>query len=303
MEESITNRFGGDWTKKKLQVLDRYLERYNTVLKNQSFRRIYIDAFAGTGYTSIPTNTSSSVENRSQSSTNMLFDIEMQRENDDLLEGSTRIALQTKIPFDEYFFIEKDAKFAGKLHELKSEFPDTKITILNGDANVKIVEICNRINWKRTRAVVFLDPFGMHVNFNTLLRLAQTNAADVLNLFPLGVALNRMLARTGDIPHGWQTKLNEILGTEDWYSKIYTKQEQVDLFGDIHETVIKQSIYQIGQFYIVRLESIFARVVEEPGILRNSTNNPMYLLCFAAANPKGSLIATRIARYLLRNLS
>lgn len=54
MGKSTDNIFGGEWTQKKLQVLEEYLERYNTALKNQPFRRIYIDAFAGTGYTSIP---------------------------------------------------------------------------------------------------------------------------------------------------------------------------------------------------------------------------------------------------------
>ena len=41
--------FGGQWTLEKLGILKRYLDAYTTVLKNQSFRLIYVDAFAGEG--------------------------------------------------------------------------------------------------------------------------------------------------------------------------------------------------------------------------------------------------------------
>ena len=42
--------FGGSWTEQKLEILKKYLETYNTVLKKQPFERVYIDGFAGTGY-------------------------------------------------------------------------------------------------------------------------------------------------------------------------------------------------------------------------------------------------------------
>lgn len=85
----------------------------------------------------------------------------MQQDSEKLLEGSARIALQTEIPFDEYIFIEKDPSFAGKLDELKSEFPNRNITVMNGDANDEIVNLCQSTDWSVTRSVVFLDPYGM----------------------------------------------------------------------------------------------------------------------------------------------
>lgn len=39
-------RFGGDWTIEKLDILSSYLDFYITALKNQPFNKIYIDAFA-----------------------------------------------------------------------------------------------------------------------------------------------------------------------------------------------------------------------------------------------------------------
>ena len=41
--------FGGAWTRIKLEALEKYLVAFNTALSKQSFTRLYIDAFAGTG--------------------------------------------------------------------------------------------------------------------------------------------------------------------------------------------------------------------------------------------------------------
>ena len=41
--------FGGVWTRIKLEALEKYLVAFNTALSKQSFTRLYIDAFAGTG--------------------------------------------------------------------------------------------------------------------------------------------------------------------------------------------------------------------------------------------------------------
>ena len=54
MDSRTSHRFGGAWTDEKLQVLEGYLSAYTTALKNTSFRKGYIDAFAGTGYRDAP---------------------------------------------------------------------------------------------------------------------------------------------------------------------------------------------------------------------------------------------------------
>jgi three-Cys-motif partner protein len=41
--------FGGIWTLIKLEAIGKYLRAFNLALSKQSFTRIYIDAFAGTG--------------------------------------------------------------------------------------------------------------------------------------------------------------------------------------------------------------------------------------------------------------
>ena len=45
--------FGGNWTEKKLNCLKQYIMAYEKVMKNQPFKLLYIDAFAGSGYREI----------------------------------------------------------------------------------------------------------------------------------------------------------------------------------------------------------------------------------------------------------
>ena len=49
----VEHRFGGHWTEIKLDMLHRYLRFYMTALKQKPFGKIYIDAFAGTGFRSV----------------------------------------------------------------------------------------------------------------------------------------------------------------------------------------------------------------------------------------------------------
>lgn len=41
--------FGGEHTRRKLDVVANYLAAYVTVMKKQSFRLFYVDGFAGSG--------------------------------------------------------------------------------------------------------------------------------------------------------------------------------------------------------------------------------------------------------------
>ena len=53
----LEHEFGGPWTAKKLETVKKYLSAYTTIFKNnlraQYFQTIYVDAFAGTGYSKL----------------------------------------------------------------------------------------------------------------------------------------------------------------------------------------------------------------------------------------------------------
>lgn len=292
-------QFGGSWTDTKLSVLADYLRSYTTALrqkpsKENPFRKAFVDAFAGTGYRETQQDSGRG------SGEGLLFPDLAEEEPQALLDGSARLALQVEPPFDRYIFIEHRADRCKDLERLKSEFPSRDIDVQQGEANERIQELCGvDKDWSSHRAVMFLDPFGMQVEWATVQAIAQTQAIDLWILFPLGVGVNRLLKKSGDIPQSWRRRLDRLLGTTDWYDEFYKVEAAPTLFGGEEERVIKASQETIGRYFISRLESIFAGVAPEPAVLRNSRNCPLYLLCFAVGNPRGKEIALRIANHIL----
>jgi three-Cys-motif partner protein len=295
-ESGKVHKFGGDWTTTKLDVLAAYLRQYSTALKNTPFRKAYIDAFAGTGY-----RTKRTEDDEGTSSQELLFPDLAGPEPQGLLDGSARLALKTDPPFDSYIFIDRSPERCTQLEGLRTEFPALAdaIHVRQGDANVQIQALCEKY-WTTRRAVLFLDPYGMQVEWKTIEAIAATKAIDLWLLFPLGIGVARLLTKSGTIPGSWRRRLNLLLGTNDWYDEFYRVENKPTLFGEPEQRVVKATTETIGRYFNERLKSVFADVAPEPRVLSNSSNCPLYLLCFAVGNPNGAPIALRIANHLLK---
>jgi three-Cys-motif partner protein len=291
--------FGGDWTSDKLERVRKYLCAYTTIFKKNVrasyFTTIYVDAFAGTG------QRVESAGRRGKAAATALED-EDDSDAEALQKGSARIALEVDPPFDRFLFIERSAKRVKELQKLKSEFPNRAnvIQIEQGDANELLKQWCRQSDWQRHRAVVFLDPYGMQVDWATIEAIAATKAIDLWLLFPLGVAVNRLLTKNELPPKKWADALTRFFGNEDWKQEFYPKKTVRTLFGD-EETERKEATFErIGRFFLKRLKTVFAQVAPNPLILTNSKGVPIYLLCFAAGNPKGAPTAIKIAKDILK---
>lgn len=285
-------KFGGDWTAEKLERVRKYLVAYATIMRAQNFRFAYIDAFAGTGY-----NTLKSKPEEGAS----LFPELAGEDAAGFLDGSARIALKVEPRFTEYRFIEKDPKRFAELSKLKDEFPAlaSDIVLINADSNAYLRDICENRVWERNRAVLFLDPFGMQVTWDTMTAIAKTKAIDLWILFPLGIGVNRLLRRDAQISEAWQRRLDDFFGTRDWRSAFYQTSTEQSLFGMEAETKKIADFDGIARFFVDRLETIFAGVAKNPLALLNSANTPLYLLCFAAGNERGAKTAVKIAQDIL----
>ena len=147
---ATSQKFGGNWTEEKLNIFTRYLDAYLVALQNQKFKKIYIDAFAGTG------------------------EIETS-DGGQYLVGSAKRALSANKKFDHYYFIEADEQKESELREMiNTEFPHLtrSVTIYCGDANEKLVQIINDVDWRYNRGLLFLDPYATQVNWTTLENVA-----------------------------------------------------------------------------------------------------------------------------------
>lgn len=299
--------FGGEWTTTKLEILGKYLTAYTTALqdkptRDRPFRKAYIDAFAGTGYRTMSRSESDVADDGADA--NLALPDLAEAAPQELLDGSARIALKVEPHFDRYIFIERRKKHVRELENLKTEFPDlaSRIQVTRGDANTEIKSLCAKRGWKERRAVLFLDPYGMQVEWETIEAVAKTEAIDLWLLFPLGIGVNRLVQkRLEAIPDSWKRRLDILLGTSAWRDDFYgVDHTQISIFGDAERIV---NVGAIGRYFNDRLKTIFAGVADHPAVLRNTVGNPLFLLCFAAANEKGAPIACKIANSLLKGFA
>lgn len=155
--------------------------------------------------------------------------------------------------------------------------------------------------WKSLRAVLFLDPYGVQVEWKTIEAVAATKAIDLWLLVPLGMGMNRLAPKSGKLPESWRQRMNAFLGTADWYEAFYKVETKPTLFGD-QQVQVKASMDVMASYFNERLKQVFAGVAEEPGVLWNSSKNPLYMFCFAVGNERGKDVALRIANHLLKPL-
>lgn len=292
------HQFGGPWTERKLAALREYLRQYRTIFSvNRAARKlttIYVDAFAGTGERNA----------RENSGTAELFGYD--DDSKAYQSGSARIALSLKSKFHRYLFIDSKAAHVSALRKLiDDEFSDLagRCEVIREDANQWLQSWCASQGWRLQRAVVFLDPYGMSVEWQTIEAIAKTQAIDLWILFPFAIGANRMMPKDSPPDSDWAQILTRVFGTHAWKDQFYRAAENCrDLFGDMPDATTKVAgADEILRFFIERLKTVFPHVVENPLILHNSHNTPMYALCFAAGHPKGGKTAVKIAAYLTRD--
>lgn len=278
--------FGGSWTLIKLEALEKYLVAFNTALSRQNFTRIYIDAFAGTGR----------------------CDVKVDGEKTSV-DGSARRALSANPPFDKFCFIELKAKKMAALKALEAEHSGKSIEIIRDDANAALKVLCGKHDWRNTRAVLFLDPYGMHVEWPTLEAIAKTGAIDVWYLFPYS-ALYRQAAKNADAMDSDKLdSITRILGTDEWRKVFYEPQRQSDLFGTEAGDTREADHHEMLKYVSKRLKVLFPAVADpkilyQAGDSKNPSGAPLFALYFAASNPspKAYGLAIKIAKDVLKAL-
>jgi three-Cys-motif partner protein len=292
----VEHRFGGSWTERKLEALRDYLVQYRLIFTRNpaaaKLRTIYVDAFAGTGER----------DSEVQDSEASLFGYD--QEGRKYREGSVHKALSIDSKFHEYIFIERKPKHANALRQmLRDQFPELvdRCSVHEEDANRWLQDWCRKQDWRGQRAVVFLDPYGMNVEWATIEAIAKTRSIDLWVLFPFAIGAGRMMPKDYPPDGLWARKLTTIFGTEEWKSRFYAQSASRDLFGDQGSIVRIAGADEILKYFIERLRTEFAGVVEHPLILENAKHTPMYALCFAAGNPKGAPTAVKIAAHLTRS--
>jgi len=278
-------------TGKKLDIINEYLKMYqNTVGVQTYFKTHYVDAFAGTGQINTKKDQTSLFGG-------LLDEAYDQNLADEIIKGSTEIALEIEPSFKSYTFIEIDK---NKISELETRFQDnplySRINFLCGDANTKVKSFCQSMG-NKDRAVVFLDPFGSQVDWTTIEAIAATNKIDLWYLFPSGVGVFRQISKDGKVHPTHAPSITRLYGTEEW-REAFIKPKPAPTFFDLqateHEKVVNPAV--AAEFMLDRMKTIFKGGVGDFKIELGKHAYPSFHLLFAWGNPSKG--ATSLANKL-----
>jgi three-Cys-motif partner protein len=282
-------KFGGPWTIMKVEMVAGYLKAFTTLLFNKPspsrpFKRVYIDGFAGSGSFKFGAVTTGFFKRDATE-----------------IAGSAQRALSVDPPFDALHFIENRPACLKALRKMTAG--DRRVMIHDDDANVAIRKLCGEIDWRRTRGVIFLDPFGASLEWETLKVIAATNALDVWYLFPLSSIFRNAPHALENLTPEKRASITKILGTAEWEAEFYREPPKVRTgFFDIEERKVTRTVNvdAIETFIERRLKTVFPAVAQ-PRRLLGPRNAPLFSLFFAVSNPHPAAInpALRIAAFLL----
>src|ERR1017187_5198121 len=157
-EDGLVSPEVGAWTEEKHRLVSLYSTLFSSGMKAKWSRRIYVELYAGAGYSRI-------------------------RGTSRLILGSPLLALRVKDPFDKYVFCEEEPEKREALQvRVKDIAPKADVAYVAGDCNRRTTEILAEIPRGTTGDTVlslcFADPFDISLRFETIRALATTRYVD-----------------------------------------------------------------------------------------------------------------------------
>lgn len=182
----------GRWAEEKHGLVSFYAKLFSTGMKDKWHERVYIELYAGSGYSKI-------------------------RETSRTIAGSPIQALKLEHPFDKYIFCEKNSKNLDALKvRVEKASPLAKVAFILADCNQRVDDILAEIPphspGHRVLSLCFVDPFDIGIKFETLRKLSA-KYVDFLVLLALYMDANRNM---DNYVKDEAVKIDEFLGSKTW---------------------------------------------------------------------------------------
>ena len=279
------NKFGGKWTKIKIDILVDYAKAYLTIMQEFANRYqwelVYFDGFAGSG------------------------EIQSKKGLSEIKSAAIRILeLDHQKKFDIYYFVEKDKNNSSSLRNAIKNF-DQKKYVVEDDCSKKIHSLTTYVknhNYK-TKVLAYIDPFGMQVSWDSIKNLG-IKGVDVFILVPTGIGVTRMLKGDGNISEPWIQKLESFLGMDrkDIINYFYAKEQTISLFEQNESKLVKKekTAHKVAELYKNQLQTVF-KYVSKPFMLKNKNNSVMFHYYMVSQNRNAVRIANDIIKKYNKN--
>jgi three-Cys-motif partner protein len=260
----------GYWSEIKLAILEKYAKPYNQILLSHHLRPIYIDGFAGAGH-------------------------HKAKGSERIIEGSPTRALGVDPPFDSLHFVDSDGERVAQLKRLSADRPN--VSVYHGDCNEVLVnQVFPGIKFAdRQRALCILDPYGLHLDWETIKMAGQSGVIEIFLNFPvMDINRNVLWHNSERVSELHRERMTKFWGDRSWESAAYPTTQ--GLFEPMQEKATNEDV---AEAFRVRLKKVAGfKYVPKPMPMRNSTGAVVYFLFFAAQQPAADKIVQEIfAKY------
>lgn len=255
IKDDLPMRSSGAWAKAKLDYLNRYIDVFETSMRNKWSKRNFIDLQAGPGKNYV-NNTS------------------------EVFLGSPLLALTTKYPFTGYYFAEmKNSNVIALATRCNASEQRQHIKIYEGDCNVLVDDIVSELkrDERESLNLAFLDPEGLELHWSTVARLASIRRMDLIINYPKsGIVRNMAIAHATDN----ETPVDKFFGDREW-REIYRDAPKRSRHRHLLD-LYKGKLSALG-YKEIRNSDEFG---DEP-LMRNDKKAPLYHLIFASKSDLG----------------
>ncbi len=217
----------GRWAEEKHGLVSLYAKLFSTGMKEKWDERVYIELYAGAGYSRI-------------------------RDTSITIMGSPLQALTLEHPFDKYIFCEQQEELLEALKmRVKRVAPRANVAYISGDCNERAAEVYSAIplgsTQHRVLSLCFVDPCDIGIKFETLRTLSK-RYVDFLVLLALHMDANRNYA---NYVRPESKKVEELLGSKTWRDRWTVVQVTPLLFPDFWLRN-SQTVWQASGTFLVR---------------------------------------------------
>ncbi len=258
----------GYWSEVKLDIVKEYAAAYSKILtaqKSPSIYHIYIDAFAGAG-------------------------MHVSKKTGEFVKGSPLNALLIKPPFNEYHLIDMDSRKVGSLRSIAAEYQN--VTVYEGDCNKLLLDsVFPRARYEDyKRALCLLDPYGLHLNWDVMMKAGQMKSVEIFLNFPvMDMNMNVLWHDPDKVDPEQKARMTAFWGDDTWRQAAYNTTG--NLFGWEEKTENED----VAEAFQKRLKKVAGfSYVPEPIPMRNTRGAVVYYLFFASQNRTGETIVTDI---------
>jgi three-Cys-motif partner protein len=258
------------WSLEKYNLVGCYCDIFTSGMKNKWDQLIYIDLFAGAGYSKI-------------------------KETGKVYKSSALIAMSVPNPFTKYILCEQDPeRFEALKTRVERDFSHLNYELILGDSNQNIDPVLNSIpNFKRGNTLLpfcFVDPYSLDLSFSTIAKLGK-NLMDFLILQALHMDANRNFEKYFKDEN---QKVANYLGNDQWRDDL-EKDECANR---------KDFVKFLADQYQIKMISLGYKPEKHMHQIRsNEKNLPLYYLAFYSKHERGEDYFTKVQKRVKQQLT